>query len=106
MPKLLQCSFLLVLPSGDWRQSIKSQWQCVREYDSRRMKRLPAPDVPGSMDAERMDNAVRKMFSVSNKEILKREAEWRLARARKNGRPRKSPSDGPNPGEVAHQIGF
>jgi len=28
------------------------------------MKPLPAPDVPGSTDAECMDNAVRKMFSV------------------------------------------
>jgi len=26
------------------------------------MKRLPAPNVPGNTDAERFDNAVRKMF--------------------------------------------
>ena len=29
--------------------------------------------LPGSTDAERMDNAVRKMFSVSKTEILKRD---------------------------------
>jgi hypothetical protein len=47
------------------------------------MKPLPAPDVPGSTDAERMDNAVRKMFSVSKDDLLKREEAWKRARARK-----------------------
>jgi len=47
------------------------------------MKPLPAPDVPGDTDAERFDNAVRKVFSVSKKELLKREANWKRARARK-----------------------
>lgn len=45
--------------------------------------RLPPPDVPGGTDAERMDNAVRKMFSVSKDELLKREAAWKQAQARK-----------------------
>jgi hypothetical protein len=47
------------------------------------MKPLPPPDVPGSTDAERMDNAVRKMFSVSKEELLKREAAWKRTQARK-----------------------
>ncbi|MGA2133987.1 MAG: hypothetical protein ABSH50_16970 [Bryobacteraceae bacterium] len=38
------------------------------------MKPLPPPYVPGKTEAERMDNAVRKMFSASKEEILKREA--------------------------------
>jgi hypothetical protein len=42
------------------------------------MKPLPPPYVPGKTDAERMDNAVRKMFSVSKSEVLRREAEERL----------------------------
>lgn len=47
------------------------------------MKPLPAPNVPGNTGAERFDNAVRRMFSVSKEELLKREAEWRRAQARK-----------------------
>jgi hypothetical protein len=47
------------------------------------MKPLPAPNVPGNTEAERFDNAVRKMFSVSKEELLKREAKWKRARARK-----------------------
>jgi hypothetical protein len=47
-----------------------------------RMK-LPAPTVPGDTEAERMDNAVRKMFSVSKEGILKEEAKWKRARAQK-----------------------
>jgi hypothetical protein len=47
------------------------------------MKPLPAPNIPGNTEAERFDNAVRKMFSVSKEELLKREAKWRRARARK-----------------------
>jgi hypothetical protein len=42
-----------------------------------------APYVPGDTDAERMDNAVRRMFGVSKAEVLKREAEWQRANARK-----------------------
>ncbi len=47
------------------------------------MKPLPAPNVPGNTEAERFDNAVRKMFSVSKEELLKREAKWKRAQARK-----------------------
>jgi hypothetical protein len=47
------------------------------------MKPLPAPNVFGNTEAERFDNAVRKMFSVSKEDLLKREAKWKRARARK-----------------------
>ncbi len=47
------------------------------------MKPQPAPNVPGNTEAERFDNAVRKMFSVPKEELLKREADWKRQRARK-----------------------
>jgi hypothetical protein len=47
------------------------------------MKPLPAPEVPGSTEAERMDHAVRKMFTVSKEDLLREEAKWTQARARK-----------------------
>jgi hypothetical protein len=47
------------------------------------MKPLPAPNVPGNSEAERFDNAVRKIFSVSKEELLKREAEWQLLRTKR-----------------------
>lgn len=47
------------------------------------MKPLPAPNVPGNTEAERFDNAVRKMFSVPKEAILKAEAKWKQARAKK-----------------------
>ncbi len=46
------------------------------------MKPPPPPPVPGNTDAERFDNAVRKMFTVSKMEILRREKKWKQARAR------------------------
>jgi hypothetical protein len=36
----------------------------------------PAPAVPGKTEAERMDNAVRQIFTVSKEEMQRREAEW------------------------------
>jgi hypothetical protein len=47
------------------------------------MKPLPAPNVPGNTEAERFDNAVRKIFTVSKEDVLKEEAKWKRARARK-----------------------
>lgn len=47
------------------------------------MKPLPAPDVPGHTEAERMDNALRKVLTVSKADLLKAEANWKRARARK-----------------------
>jgi hypothetical protein len=47
------------------------------------MKPLPAPYVPGNTEAERMDNAVRKMFSISKDEVLRRETAIKGAHRRK-----------------------
>lgn len=47
------------------------------------MKPLPAPNVPGHTEAERFDYAVRKMFSVSKDEVLKREAKLKQPRDKK-----------------------
>jgi hypothetical protein len=47
------------------------------------VKPAPAPNVPGNTDAERFDHAVRKMFTVSKKDVLKEEAKQKRARARK-----------------------
>jgi hypothetical protein len=47
------------------------------------VKPLPAPNVPGNTEAERFDNAVRKMFTVSKEDVLKEEAKWKRSRARK-----------------------
>lgn len=45
------------------------------------MKPLPAPPVPGTTEAERFDNAVRKTFTVSKEEMQRREAEWQRNQA-------------------------
>ena len=50
------------------------------------MKPSPAPNVPGETETERMDNAVRKMFSVSKEDILKEEAKWKRARTKKRAK--------------------
>jgi len=47
------------------------------------MKPLPAPNVPGNTESERMDNALRKILTVSKTDLLKEEAKWKRARARK-----------------------
>jgi hypothetical protein len=47
------------------------------------MKTLPAPDVPGRTEAERFDNALRQVFSVSKDDLLKREAQEKKSRLRK-----------------------
>lgn len=47
------------------------------------MKPAPAPDLPGTTEFERFDNAVRTVFSVSKKDLLKAEEEWKRDRAKK-----------------------
>lgn len=47
------------------------------------MKPLPAPDVPGRTERERMDNAMRQILSVSKEDLLKKEAREKRARERK-----------------------
>jgi len=52
----------------------------VPGHDKTSMKPLPAPHVPGNTESERMDTAVRKIFSVSKQEVNQREREWKQAR--------------------------
>ena len=40
------------------------------------MKPLPPPNIPGKTEAKRLDNAARKMFTVSKQEIERRDAGW------------------------------
>jgi len=47
------------------------------------VKPATAPDVPGNTEFERFDNAVRKVLTVSKEDLLKAEAKWKRARARK-----------------------
>ncbi len=47
------------------------------------MKPLPPPPVPGNTEAERMDSALRKLFTVSKEDFLKEEARRTRARERK-----------------------
>jgi hypothetical protein len=47
------------------------------------MKPHPAPQVPGNTEAERMDNAVRKLFTVPKEDYLKEEARLKRIRDRK-----------------------
>jgi hypothetical protein len=49
------------------------------------MKPLPPPEVPGTTEAERFDNAVRKTFTVSKEEMQRREAEWQKTHGKKTG---------------------
>lgn len=41
------------------------------------MKPVPAPNIPGSTESERFDNAVRKVLTVSKEDLLKAEAKWK-----------------------------
>jgi hypothetical protein len=47
------------------------------------MKPQPPPHVPGSNEAEKFDNAVRRMFSVSKEELQKREENWKRSQTKK-----------------------
>jgi hypothetical protein len=47
------------------------------------MRPEPAPNVPGETESDRMDAAVRKIFTVSKDAFLKEDAKWSKARARK-----------------------
>jgi hypothetical protein len=47
------------------------------------MKPLPPPHVSGNTEAERFDNAVRKMFTVSKEALLNEESRLKLERGKK-----------------------
>lgn len=50
------------------------------------MKPTPAPDVPGNTPWEKLDSAVRKVFTVSKDDLLKAEA----TKPRQRGKKRRS----------------
>lgn len=60
------------------------------------MKPLPPPNIPGNTEAEKFDNAVRKMFSVSKEDVLKAEKKWKRAQAVKRGNARNGYSSKPH----------
>lgn len=47
------------------------------------MKPLPAPEVPGNTEAERMDNAVRKFLTVPKEAYLREEQRLKRLRERR-----------------------
>ncbi len=53
------------------------------------MKPAPAPNVPGNTEAERFDNAIRKMFTVTKEAYLKEEVRLKQARDRKRAKEKK-----------------
>ncbi len=50
------------------------------------MKPLPAPNVPGKTDAERMSNALRTVLAVSKVDLLKKEARVKRANDKKRAK--------------------
>jgi len=50
----------------------------------------PAPKVPGNTEQERMDYAVRKMFTVPKETVLQLEAKQLAKNRRKRARAKKS----------------
>ena len=56
------------------------------------MKPLPAPQVPGHTDAERMSNALNMVLKISKADLLKKEAGLnRRAKGNRRKRPAKNP---------------
>jgi len=66
----------------------------IQKLESPRRKRLqmktqPAPSVAGDAEAQRFDNVVRKMFTVSKEEMQRPEAHWQKIQNKKM-QPKKS----------------
>ena len=55
----------------------------MRSHYGDEMKPAPALNVLGTTESERMDNALRKILTVCNEDLLKEEAKWNRARTRK-----------------------
>jgi hypothetical protein len=64
------------------------------------VKPLPTPNVPGKSEFERFDNAVRQVFTVPKKELLRREAAEQQAKQKRRTvrldrkKLKKKPADG------------
>jgi hypothetical protein len=54
------------------------------------MKPAPTPEVPGNTPWEKLDNAVRKVFSVSKESLEKQEKRRKRASARKRAAKQKA----------------
>lgn len=50
------------------------------------MRSQTAPEFSGKAETERLDNAVRRVFSVSKEELQRRIDEWKRVRAPRNRR--------------------
>jgi hypothetical protein len=50
------------------------------------LKPLPAPNVPGHTEAERMSNALRMVLTVSKSDLLKKEARVKRASEKKRAK--------------------
>jgi len=53
------------------------------------MKQAPVPDVPGNTPWERLDSAVRTIFSVPKEAFLKKEARLKKKREKKRAAKKK-----------------
>lgn len=60
------------------------------------MKPLPTPFIPGNTEAERFDNAVRKIFTVSKTDVLKEEAKWKAAKRKKRAKAKANAKKNPS----------
>ena len=58
-------------------------WAIALAGYNRRMKPLPAPNIPGRTESERFENALRKVLTVSKEELLRREAQEKRDREHK-----------------------
>ena len=70
-------------PGRSDRAKIGLRLRGDRVYYKGEMKPLPAPNVPGNTEAERFDNAVRTVLTVSKDSLLKAEAKWKRAQAKR-----------------------
>jgi len=53
------------------------------------MKPAAAPNVPGNTPWERLDSAVRTVFSVPKEAFLKEDAKWKAKNRRKRAKAKK-----------------
>jgi hypothetical protein len=70
------------ITSNRWR----SDWSArplTRAYTEDGLNLLLAPSVPGDTEVERMDNAARRVSTVSKEELKRREVEWQWTQAKK-----------------------
>jgi len=66
------------------------------------MKPCPALKAPGVTEADRLDNAVRKMFRMSNEDPLKRKAKRAPARPGRNAQRTHESGEGLGMTETQH----